>query len=168
MFCDRCGSTVPQDQRFCGRCGKEFAGSISIAYPSPSRLQAHVRLLGILWMAYAALHAVAGLAICIVANTVIPHIQDLGGPPNFPAALLRPLLSVIGSLILLKAALSFCAAWGLPRREPWARMLTIVLAFLALFSVPLGTALGIYTLWVLLPGESQREYEQTAKSASAA
>jgi hypothetical protein len=28
----------------------------------------------------------------------------------------------------------------------------------ALFSVPIGTALGVYTLWVLLPAESEREY----------
>jgi hypothetical protein len=34
------------------------------------------------------------------------------------------------------------AGWGLLRREPWARVLTIVLSFLALFHIPLGTALG--------------------------
>jgi hypothetical protein len=34
-----------------------------------------------------------------------------------------------------------------------------VLAFISLFNVPFGTALGVYTLWVLLPGSSQEEYE---------
>jgi hypothetical protein len=49
------------------------------------------------------------------------------------------------------------------RREVWARTLTLILAFIALFTnVPFGTALGIYTMWVLLPQESEREYETIA------
>jgi hypothetical protein len=38
-------------------------------------------------------------------------------------------------------------------------MLGIVVGFLALLRMPFGTALGIYTLWVLLPESSGREYE---------
>jgi hypothetical protein len=70
--------------------------------------------------------------------------------------------------MLIKAAAGFFAGWGLLRRQPWARLLTIVLSFLALFHIPLGTALGIYSLWVLLPAQSEREYEQAARSAGAA
>jgi hypothetical protein len=33
---------------------------------------------------------------------------------------------------------------------------------LNLINFPLGSALGIYTLWVLLPAESEREYNQHA------
>jgi predicted amidophosphoribosyltransferase len=36
MFCDRCGAALQQDQRFCGRCGKEFSGTIDISHPRPS------------------------------------------------------------------------------------------------------------------------------------
>jgi len=44
-----------------------------------------------------------------------------------------------------------------------------VLAFPSLlFNVPFGTALGIYTLWVLLPAESDVEYEKEARTISAA
>lgn len=42
--------------------------------------------------------------------------------------------------MLIKAAAAFFAGWGLLRRAPWARMLTIVLSFLAWFHIPLGTA----------------------------
>jgi hypothetical protein len=49
---------------------------------------------------------------------------------------------------------------GLLRREPWARTLAIVTAFLALIHPFTGTILGIYTLWVLLPSASGQEYEQ--------
>jgi hypothetical protein len=42
-------------------------------------------------------------------------------------------------------------------------MLGVVIGFLALLRFPLGTALGIYTLWVLLPEESGREYDRLAQ-----
>jgi len=168
MFCDRCGAAVQPDQRFCGRCGKEFTEAIAMARPFPNRVQEHTRLLGILWLALSALNAVFGIVLCILANTVFLHLQEMGAPPDVPTAFLHSLFSAIGSIILVKAVAGFFAGWGLLRHELWARMLTIVLSFLALFNVPLGTALGIYSLWVLLPAESEREYEQAARSAGAA
>jgi hypothetical protein len=159
MFCDRCGATVPAEQRYCGRCGKELFGPIPPVYQSPSRVQQHIRLLGILWLANAALTAVGGVALYIVANTIFVP----GGPAGHAPMFLHPLLTGIAGLILVKAALSVAAGWGLLQREPWARMLTIVLSFLSLFNVPLGTALGIYGLWVLLPATSEREYEEAVR-----
>jgi hypothetical protein len=48
-------------------------------------------------------------------------------------------------------------------------MVAVVLAFPSLmFNVPFGTALGIYTLWVLLPAESDVEYEKEARTVNAA
>ena len=168
MFCDRCGAAVQPDQRFCGRCGKQFSEAITVTHPWPNRVQEHIRLLGILWLALSALNAVVGVVLCILANTVFAHLHEMGAPPETPEGFLRSLFSTIGGLILVKAAAGFFAGWGLLRREPWARMLTIVLSFLALFHIPLGTALGIYSLWVLLPAHSEREYAQVAAGAQAA
>jgi hypothetical protein len=41
-------------------------------------------------------------------------------------------------------------------------VLTIVLGCISLIHFPLGTALGIYTLWVLFPPEAEREYVRLA------
>jgi len=169
MFCDRCGAALQPDQRFCGRCGKEFSAVIATAPPLPNRVQEHIHLLGILWLALSALNAIAGIVLCILANTVFAHLHEMEGvPQNVPAGFLTSLFSTIGIVILIKAGLGFLAGWGLLRREPWARMLTIVLSFLALFHFPLGTALGIYSLWVLLSTQSEREYEEAIRSARVA
>ena len=161
MFCDRCGTAGQADQRFCSRCGKEFAGAPAIGYPRRSRVQEHIRLLGILWMAISALNAVGAMFLYVLANTLFLHLHEGSGPPPW----LHPFLSFIAILIAAKAAAGFIVAWGLLQREPWARIVTIILAFLALFNVPFGTALGIYTLWVLLPAESDAEYEKEVRSA---
>ncbi len=164
MFCDKCGTALQADQRFCSRCGKQFAEPTAIGYPRRGRVREHIRLLGILWMAISALNAVAAVVLFVIANTLFLHLHEGRGPPPW----FHPFLSFIAILVVAKAAAGFVVAWGLLRREPWARMVTIILAFLALFNVPFGTALGIYTLWVLLPAESDAEYEKEVRTASAA
>ncbi len=79
MFCDRCGAPVQPDQRFCGRCGKEFSAALAPAYPMPNRVREHIRSLGILWLALSALNAVVGIAMFVLANTVF-----LPGAPGSP------------------------------------------------------------------------------------
>jgi predicted nucleic acid-binding Zn ribbon protein len=162
MFCDKCGTALQADQGFCSRCGKEVAGLI-VGYPQRNRVREHVRLLGIFWLALSALDGLLGVASYIVANTVF----NLGIHPNRPP-FLHPFLSFIGILVIVKAFAGFATGWGLLQREPWARTVAVVLAFPSLFfNVPFGTALGIYTLWVLLPAESDVEYEKEARSVSA-
>jgi hypothetical protein len=64
------------------------------------------------------------------------------------------ILTVIGMTgLVFFAALALpgmIAGYGLLKRKSWARILTIVLGVLNLFSFPVGTAVGVYTLWVLL------------------
>jgi len=167
MFCDGCGSALQAGQHFCSRCGKEIAGATVVGYPQRSRVREHIRLLGILWLALSALNAVGGVVLYILANTLFVHLPEMSGE-RAANAWLHPFLSFIGIVVIVKAAAGFLAGWGLLQREPWARMLTIILAFLALFSIPFGTALGIYTLWVLLPAESDQEYQEHVQRASAA
>jgi len=167
MFCDRCGAALASDQRFCGRCGKEFVGGTIVAFPRRSRVREHIRLLGILWLALGALNAVGAVILFILANTLFVHLPEMTGDPA-ATRWLHPFLGVIAILVAVKAAAGFLAGWGLLQREPWARILTIVLAFLSLFNVPFGTALGIYSLWVLLPAESDAEYQEQVRTENAA
>ena len=40
------------------------------------------------------------------------------------------------------------------KRKEWARIVALVMGFLYLFDFPFGTALGIYTIWVLIHAET--------------
>ncbi|MGB7585187.1 MAG: zinc-ribbon domain-containing protein, partial [Terriglobales bacterium] len=124
MFCDKCGSPIQADQRFCGKCGKELAAGGGVGSPRRSRVREHIRLLGILWLAFAAFNAVSAVILFVLANTLFLHIAEMGAPAA-AAAWLRPFLGVIALIIAAKAALGFVTGWGLLQHEPWARMLTI-------------------------------------------
>jgi len=51
MFCDGCGSAVQPGQAFCSRCGKQVVGPVTVMQMLPGRVQGHVHLLGIVWLA---------------------------------------------------------------------------------------------------------------------
>ena len=166
MFCDGCGTAVQPGQGLCSRCGKQIVGPVSAIAPRPGRVQGHLQLLGILWLAISAFNTIGGVVLYVLANTLFAHMHDLGAP-EAPTAFLRPLLSVVGIFILAKAACGFLAGWGLMHREPWARVVALILGFLSLFNVPFGTAVGVYTLWVLLPAQSQQEYDALVAARAA-
>jgi hypothetical protein len=156
MYCDACGTALQTGQGFCGKCGKEVRPGISIAYPRPNRVREHVRLLGILWLAYSAFHVVGAIVLFVLANTIFARQGQVAPGPVF----LHSLFAALSMVLLAKSIAGFAGGWGLLQREPWGRVLVLIVGFVSLLDVPIGTGLGVYTLWVLLPAESEQQYQQ--------
>jgi hypothetical protein len=72
---------------------------------------------------------------------------------------------MLGGTLLILGAGGVLVGWGLMKHQSWARIAAIVLGVLALFHPPFGTALGIYTLWVLVSGDAGTEYDRMATTA---
>jgi hypothetical protein len=160
MFCDQCGTQLPDQARFCSTCGKPFGSPFAASGGAPrfGRVARHARILGILWLVLSAFRLIPGLVMMAMFG---PGRRFIPGVPFF----VHGIVSVIGFLFVIAAVVGLAAGWGLMQRESWARMLAIVTGCLNLIDIPFGTALGIYTLWVLLPPESEREYRQAVRVA---
>jgi hypothetical protein len=76
---------------------------------------------------------------------------------------LMPILGALGVYLAITAVVGLLVGWGLIDRQPWARMLAIVVGCLKLIDFPFGTALGIYTLWVLASQGADVEYQRLAR-----
>ena len=157
VFCDACGVQLQTGSRFCGFCGKAF-GLSAVPRGADGRLSRHLQLLTLLWFAISAFHLIGGIVLLVLVNTLF---RDMAQLPVFVQAI----LSTAEGWLLLKPLVGFAAGWGLLERERWARPLTLVLGFIELVHVPFGTALGIYTLWVLLAPNAEREYQELARAA---
>ena len=76
------------------------------------------------------------------------------------AALTGSILGAVGgmtsALIVLLSAPGLVTGVGLLYFKPWARIVGIVLSAISLLGFPVGTAIGIYGLWVLLSRETER------------
>jgi hypothetical protein len=75
------------------------------------------------------------------------------------------MLPFIATMIAVSAGLALLVGYSLLTRRPWGRTLAIIVAILSLLKIPFGTAIGIYTLWVLAPADSGAEYDSIADRA---
>jgi Predicted membrane protein (DUF2127) len=143
-----------------------FASGSSVA-PSGGRVRRNVEILAVLWGINGALRLLEVLAFTLLGHWFLPGVfgRTWGGwgMPFFSHAWPFSLGLVWVAVALgIFGVIHLILAWGLYERKAWARPLGLVIGFLALIRFPLGTALGAYTLWVLLPETSAREYEQIA------
>jgi hypothetical protein len=165
MYCDSCGVAFNAGQRFCGSCGKPIVENNTgyaerprftchtgrpIAY---GRVGRHVHIVGILTM--------IGSIMGLLWGSVLMH----AGFPHFGRLHLFWMPHPFGAWVLFSALAGLAAGWGLFQRLAWARPLALVVNTLALVYFPFGTLLGLYTLWVLLPRQSEIEYRQIARVA---
>jgi hypothetical protein len=134
-----------------------YQGAPTSAQPE-DRVRRHIHRLAILWVVSGVLRLMLVLWLYGAGRYFIM--------PNFgPARWVAPFWHAqLWDSILLMLGLFGMAhlvlAWGLFERQPWARFLGLTLGVLALVRFPFGTALGIYTIWVLAPENSGREYER--------
>lgn len=109
----------------------------------------HLDLLGYFYIALGVLGVLAafGVLIIVVGGGLLSGDQE--------AILITGVVgTVVAAFITLVSLPGFIAGYGLLKRRSWARALILVLAILNLFNFPLGTALGLYTFWVLLQDET--------------
>ena len=78
---------------------------------------------------------------------------DSGNPA---AASIMTIIATTGLVFFgLLALPGLLAGIGLLKRKSWARILSLVVGFFNLFNFPLGTALALYTFWVLLQDDGE-------------
>jgi hypothetical protein len=120
-------------------------------------MDTHVKVLGALEIALGVM-GLFGAAILLVIFGVGATAVGTSGDPD--AAFALPIIGVTGmALVMFLAVLSLpgiVIGIGLMRRRPWARIAGIVLSIVSLMIMPFGTAVGVYGLWVLFKGETER------------
>ena len=161
MFCNSCGKELQAGQQFCSVCGQPVG--VARVPSAAHRVVENIKLLGILWLVYSLFTLLGGIALWVVANTIFGAIARMQNGAQIPT-FLQPLLSMLALVIVAKAALGIAAGAGLLQRAPWARLLALIVGFISLLNLPFGTALGIYTIWVLLAGDGEKQYQQLAQA----
>ena len=132
------------------------------------RVQRNLQTLGILWCAFGAYRVIGGLIGMFFLRAVSIGAFGDGWPfgghsgAAFGPTWMSALLPFIAVYTAITAALALLVGYSLLTRRSWGRTLAIVVGILTLLKPLLGTALGIYTLWVLAPSASGAEYEAIA------
>ena len=69
---------------------------------------------------------------------------------------------VLAIVFIVISVPGLLAGLGLYKRKEWARILTLILSIIEIFSFPFGTAIGIYSIWALIQPETVSAFENSS------
>jgi tRNA A-37 threonylcarbamoyl transferase component Bud32 len=116
-----------------------------------SRMEKHVTLVAVINIVFGGL----GIAIGLMGLAAISGGGLISGD-IMAMRITRIVGPAVALFFFLTSVPEVIAGIGLLKRRSWARILAIIIAILDLIHIPIGTAIGIYSLWVLLNDETAR------------
>jgi hypothetical protein len=118
-------------------------------------MKTHVQIVA--WLYIAA--GILGIFLALVVAGLIVSGGLISGDDT--AIRVTTIVSIfVGGLVVLVSVPGVVAGIGLLSFKSWARILAIILSILNLPGFPIGTLLGIYSLWALLDSESSLLFEK--------
>jgi hypothetical protein len=110
----------------------------------------HINLIGILWIVMGGLALLLGFIgfVVLFGVSFIPNVD-----PEVPF-ILRTIGSVAVFFFALIGLPKIIAGIGLLKKKEWGRILTLIVSFISLLNFPLGTALGVYSIVILVKEEA--------------
>lgn len=117
-------------------------------------MEKHITLVAIMSIGLGALGLLGGA----IGFAVLVAVGLISGDAT-GMSVMTVLAVAVAGLVTVISLPSIIGGIGLLKRRPWARILMLVVGVLELPNIPLGTALGVYTLWVMIHDETRRILE---------
>ena len=113
-------------------------------------MESHKRILGILYIISGSLHILGWIFVSTLLSFLFPIIFERADiQDQWVLVWILPFIQTIAVIaIILFSIPSIIGGWGILNKKKWALTLVLILGCFKLFSFPVGTALGVYTIWV--------------------
>jgi hypothetical protein len=112
-------------------------------------MEKHLNVVAALQIGFSVLWIVIGIIILFILSMIGGFVDDKDA--NFVLPLIGQIIATFLFLISIPGVI---AGIGLLKRKEWGRILTLVLSVIGLMNVPIGTAVGIYSIWTLVQEET--------------
>jgi hypothetical protein len=122
-------------------------------------MEKHVTLVAIINIVFGAIGIMIGLFLLVV----IIFGGLISGEPEA-----MTITGIVGTTLcgffLLLSVPEVIGGIGLLKRRGWAKILVLIISILDLVNIPIGTAIGIYAIWVLLNEKTAQLFTNTSTS----
>ncbi len=137
-------------------------------------MEKHITLVGILNIVYRSMAIIGALVLFALAfgfGYLMEFISrfDHNEMHEIPSEVLNIvpiILTFVGVLIMIFSIAGIIGAVGVLKKKEWGRIIMLVISFFNLIHIPLGTILGVYSIWVLLNDETIRMFNPVYNSPS--
>jgi len=122
-------------------------------------MENHVKAVGIIHIAF----SVFGILIAVL---IFAGLNIIAKMPDVDEEAMR-VLQIVGMVVpwfmIVVSLPGIVGGIGLLKQQGWARILILIKAFLDLVSFPIGTAVGIYSIWVLFDKRTEKIFVKSKK-----
>jgi hypothetical protein len=124
--------------------------SLNKKYMEESTMKKHVTLVAALQIGFSTLGLLGSVIMYFVFSFAGSFVTDV----EEATVVLKFLGSFIPSLVAIFSLLGLLGGIGLLNYRHWARTLVLVIAAINCLFFPIGTIVGVYSLWVLMQDDS--------------
>lgn len=118
-------------------------------------MKQHVSFVGALHVGFGILGLIGALAVYITFNFAHGFVES----EPIAEEILSFLGGTVSLLILFFACLGIIGGIGLFSYKPWSRILVLIVSAINCLNIPIGTAKGVYSIWVLMQPETIELFE---------
>jgi hypothetical protein len=131
-------------------------------------MEQQVKAVAILNIIWGGMGVLGGLLLLLFFGGMA-RLNSGGHYPDAAAGIALGAVGVFAFIVItLVSVPTLIGGIGLLKYREWARILTIVMSALNLLQIPLGTALGVYGIWVLTKDETRALFKSKTLSGSMA
>ena len=116
-------------------------------------MEKHINIVAALQIGISIFNLLIALLIFTLFKLIIGFVDDSGGE-----MVLSTIANVVAIVFIIVSLPGIFAGLGLFKRQEWARILTLVLSVISIFNFPIGTGVGIYSIWALVQPEVVAEF----------
>jgi len=120
-------------------------------------MKQHVSFVGALHIAFGILGLLGALTIFIIFNFAQGFAEVEAEP--VASQILSFLGGTISLVIMFFASLGIIGGIGLFSFKNWARILVMIVSAVNCLNIPIGTAKGVYSIWVLMNKETMELFD---------
>jgi hypothetical protein len=114
-----------------------------------NKMQKHLTVVAALQVGFSILGIIAAFLLYTILMNVVGFIDDEEGVH------VLSLVAKYGSIFLLIFSIpGLIGGIGLFLKQTWARYLVLVISVFDLLNIPVGTAIAIYSIWVLVQDDT--------------
>jgi hypothetical protein len=120
-----------------------------------SSMKKHVTLVAALQIGFSTIGIIGAAVIYLVLSFAVNVVQDVevAGP------ILKFMSGMLPAMILLVSLLGLLGGIGLLSFQKWARILVMVITAVGCLAFPVGTIVGVYSLWVLMQDDTVKLFK---------
>ena len=120
----------------------------------------HIRIFALISIVF----GILGLLAAAIVFVAVAGGGLISGDPT-PITITSIVAVAVSGIISIFAIPQIIAGWAILKFKSWGRILGIIIAILNLVNVPIGTAYGIYGLWVLMNEETEKIFKEEQESS---